>query len=228
MHKFGELAVVTRTDKIQSKITNKGITAMYLGHADNHAGDVYRMLNLKTERVITTRDVRWLKTSYASWKKQQNDDNQEEPESENDSENEEYRAVKEENEINCKDDAEHKPTNQSNQKVVRELKIISGSWFNPDADRILDDIEKQRQNLEATLAIAEPSAESPKENANFAIEQLFSDFAFFVREELLQSNADFNKITMEDIKSRVNEAISTEQSNRHDEPKNLPRSMGSF
>ena len=35
---------------------------MFVGYASNHAGNVYRMLNLKTKRVILSRDVRWLNT----------------------------------------------------------------------------------------------------------------------------------------------------------------------
>jgi len=33
---------------------------MFLGYAKGHAGDVYRMLNLKTRKVIISRDVQWM------------------------------------------------------------------------------------------------------------------------------------------------------------------------
>ena len=36
---------------------------MFLGYATNHAGNVYRMLNPKTKKVLITRDVRWLNTT---------------------------------------------------------------------------------------------------------------------------------------------------------------------
>ena len=36
---------------------------MFMGYAANHAGNVYRMLNLKTRKVIITRNVKWLKAS---------------------------------------------------------------------------------------------------------------------------------------------------------------------
>jgi hypothetical protein len=75
---------------------------------------------------ITTRDVRWLKTSYVSWKKQHNDNHQEESDEEINSENEDYQAAKK---MRLKDDAEPLPTNQPNQRVVRELKRMSGCWI---------------------------------------------------------------------------------------------------
>ena len=33
---------------------------MFVGYADNHAGDVYRFLNIHTKRIIMSRDANWL------------------------------------------------------------------------------------------------------------------------------------------------------------------------
>ena len=33
---------------------------MFVGYAEDHAGDVYRFLNIHTKRIIMSRDVRWL------------------------------------------------------------------------------------------------------------------------------------------------------------------------
>ena len=33
---------------------------MFIGYADDHAGDVYRFLNIHTKRIIMSRDARWL------------------------------------------------------------------------------------------------------------------------------------------------------------------------
>ena len=41
---------------------------MMLGYADNHAKDVYCMLNLETNRVLLTRDIIWLKKMNGAWK----------------------------------------------------------------------------------------------------------------------------------------------------------------
>ncbi len=47
---------------IKTKLEDGGIKAMFLGYAANHAGNVYHMLNLKTDQVMLTRDVMWLKS----------------------------------------------------------------------------------------------------------------------------------------------------------------------
>ena len=60
LHAFGELAVVKTAESIQSKAANKGMTVIYVGNSLNHHDDVYRFLNLKTRRIITSRDVVWL------------------------------------------------------------------------------------------------------------------------------------------------------------------------
>ena len=61
---FGELGVVTVQPggTIKSKLEDRGTKSMFLGYAANHAGNVYRMLNLKTNKVLITRDVKWLDT----------------------------------------------------------------------------------------------------------------------------------------------------------------------
>ena len=40
---------------------------MFLGYPDNHAGDVYYFLNLKTNKVILSKDVKWLNLSYKDY-----------------------------------------------------------------------------------------------------------------------------------------------------------------
>jgi hypothetical protein len=66
LRRFGEIAVAKATMKIQSKLANKGIPVMFLGYSDVHATDTYQMLNLKTKRVIQSRNLRWLYPNYAA------------------------------------------------------------------------------------------------------------------------------------------------------------------
>ena len=62
---FGEVGICKdNTKKRKSKLENRGKYAMFLGYADNHASDVYRMLNLTTNKVIITRDVTWTQKMY--------------------------------------------------------------------------------------------------------------------------------------------------------------------
>jgi hypothetical protein len=42
---------------------------MFLGSAPNHAQDVFRFLNLATNKVIVRRNVIWLGKCYGDWKK---------------------------------------------------------------------------------------------------------------------------------------------------------------
>ena len=62
MRTFGEMAVVAIHEgkKMRSKLDNRGKTCMFVGYAKDHAGDVYRFLNINTKRIIMSRDVRWL------------------------------------------------------------------------------------------------------------------------------------------------------------------------
>ena len=62
LRSFGEMAVVAIHEgkKMRSKLDNKGKTCMFVGYADDHSGDVYRFLNIKTKRIIMIRDARWL------------------------------------------------------------------------------------------------------------------------------------------------------------------------
>ena len=41
VHTFGEMAVVKNHQRIVSKMSNRGKTVMYVGHAKNHQGDMH-------------------------------------------------------------------------------------------------------------------------------------------------------------------------------------------
>ena len=57
---FGEMCVVADTDKKlgRTKIDLRGKISLFVGYSTQHAGDVYRLLNPKTSRVIHSRDVK--------------------------------------------------------------------------------------------------------------------------------------------------------------------------
>ena len=61
---WGEAGTVkTITTKV-SKVLDRGIQCMFVGYAMNHDGDVYRMWNPETVRVMISRDVIWLKRMF--------------------------------------------------------------------------------------------------------------------------------------------------------------------
>ena len=59
---FGEMCVVADTDnKVgRTKIDPRGKISLFVAYSTQHAGDVYRLLNPKTSRVIHSRDVKWI------------------------------------------------------------------------------------------------------------------------------------------------------------------------
>ena len=68
---FGEMCVVADTDnKVgRTKIDPRGKISLFVGYSTQHAGDVYRLLNPKTSRVIHSRDVKWTGKMWAEFYK---------------------------------------------------------------------------------------------------------------------------------------------------------------
>ena len=56
---FGVIAVVASHERKSTltKIYQTGKRAMFVGYVDNHTGDVYRLIHLKTQHVILSRDA---------------------------------------------------------------------------------------------------------------------------------------------------------------------------
>ena len=71
MRTFGEMAVIAIHEgkKMRSKLDDRGKTCMFVGYADDHSRDVYRLLNIHTKRIIISRDVRWLNIIWKHYRK---------------------------------------------------------------------------------------------------------------------------------------------------------------
>ena len=56
---LGVIAVVASHERKSTltKIDQTRKTAMFVGYVDNHTGDVYRLIYLKTQHVILSRDA---------------------------------------------------------------------------------------------------------------------------------------------------------------------------
>jgi hypothetical protein len=63
---FGEMGIVITKKKIQGKLKDSGTATVciFVGFHPNHAYDVYRMLNVKTKHIITSRDIMCLNKSF--------------------------------------------------------------------------------------------------------------------------------------------------------------------
>ena len=68
---FGKLCVVADTDnKVgRTKVDPRGKISLFVGYSTQHAGDVYRLLNPKTSRIIHSRDVKWTGKTWAEFYK---------------------------------------------------------------------------------------------------------------------------------------------------------------
>jgi hypothetical protein len=54
---FGEAGIVK--DKKDEKVGDRGITMLFVGYADRHAGNCYRIYNPVTSQVCKSRDIIW-------------------------------------------------------------------------------------------------------------------------------------------------------------------------
>ena len=72
LRSFGEMAVIAISDgkKMRSKLDTRGI---FVGYADDHAGNVYRFINVQTKQIILSRDIQWLNSFWKEYKKRRDD-----------------------------------------------------------------------------------------------------------------------------------------------------------
>ncbi len=59
---FGEAGIIKNGK--DGKVGDRGITMVFVGYADEHAGNCYRMYNPMTSRVSVTGDVVWVRLMY--------------------------------------------------------------------------------------------------------------------------------------------------------------------
>ena len=75
LRSFGEMAVIAISDgkKMRSKLDTRGRTGIFVGYADDHAGNVYRFINIQTKKIILSRDIQWFKSFWKEYKKRKDD-----------------------------------------------------------------------------------------------------------------------------------------------------------
>ena len=69
MRQPGEIGIVAKRETMPAKLDERGTPVMYLGIAKGYIGGTHRLLNLKTNMVIHSRDVIWLDKTYNEYKK---------------------------------------------------------------------------------------------------------------------------------------------------------------
>ena len=65
---------------------HKGETMIFCGYPSNHSPNVYRMFDLKTKGIVTTRDVKSLNILYSEWDQHNKHDTESEESDENEDE----------------------------------------------------------------------------------------------------------------------------------------------
>ena len=71
LRSFGEMAVIAISDgkKMRSKLDTRGRTGIFVGYADDHAGNVYRFINIQMKQIILSRYIQWLNSFWKEYKK---------------------------------------------------------------------------------------------------------------------------------------------------------------
>ena len=59
--------------KMRSKLDIRGRTGIFVVYADNHAGNVYRFINIQTKKIILSRDIQWLNSFWKEYKKRKDE-----------------------------------------------------------------------------------------------------------------------------------------------------------
>ena len=75
LRSFGEMTVIARSDgkKMRSKLDTRGKTGIFVGYADDHAGNIYRFINIQMKKIILSRDTQWLNSFWKEYKKRKGD-----------------------------------------------------------------------------------------------------------------------------------------------------------
>ena len=75
LRSFGEMAVIAISDgkKMRSKLDTRGKTGIFVGYADDHAGNIYRFINIQMKKIILSRDIQWLNSFWKEYKKRKSD-----------------------------------------------------------------------------------------------------------------------------------------------------------
>ena len=64
---FGKLAKV-KVLNLTNNLSDKGMKAIFVGYAEKHAGNVYKFVNPSTNKIVLSRDMKWLERKYGDEK----------------------------------------------------------------------------------------------------------------------------------------------------------------
>jgi hypothetical protein len=132
LRKFGEICVAATKSKIQGKLSDRGSVFVYFAYPSNHASDFYRLLNMKTNHVIKSRDVIWLNKTYGEWMKSKDHPKMTEDDLSDTEVDLDKHAEPKESESSDK-----RLETAQNKKALKQISKLK-SWFNPDPSRFME------------------------------------------------------------------------------------------
>ena len=171
LHRFGEIGYVARFGQkdVKGKLEDRGIPMMFVGYSDKHSQGVYRMLNIQTKRVATTRDVTWTGKLFGQfpWRHKTWDDDSDHEHTEVDGIDEETSEtppvpVDNPGGTGGQDDA----TEEAGQPPSREVSGLQ-SWFNPTPGMSEEGGMRLRSGLEIGEFAGLSTVSDPEEPKTF-------------------------------------------------------------
>ena len=181
LREFGEVGIVAKhsNKKVRSKLADRGIPCLFVGYAENHSTDVYRMFNLKTKHILKSRDVLWLGQRNGKYMATRalDEDTYSEEESDEDEETETIPSTVSSN----NEESNALPTNTRSRQYT-ELRRLQ-DYFNPNVtpqagreDNLPPSARTRSQIGREKASQDQDSTELTHEAANAMLDKLFSNF----------------------------------------------------
>jgi hypothetical protein len=207
LREWGEIGIVTdhAKNKMNAKLDNKGRPCMLVNYAENHKSDVYRMWDLKTRRIVKSRDILWLNKTYGEYINRKNtivDHGDHGPQgyeapqntttgrnhNHNDDQDEGIQSyhVAEQEEAETMQAADPTSTSQAEEPTSTSIRQTRSSRINdgsPDESLNEKQLKEMRQlggwfNPEAQEIIEQTEVQIDEEQANITIDRTTDEFAF--------------------------------------------------
>ena len=124
---------------------------MFVGYVDNHANNVYRFINLKTKKIVMSRNITWLGKLYCDLYDSNNVQN-------------EYNMDKEQATDTC---VEIDIEKEKVKKIPCEVKNLQTSYNDAETVIIKDSLDDHEQREFGGFALAIEEAEYPPEPITF-------------------------------------------------------------
>ena len=62
------MVAISDGKKMRSKLDTLGRTGIFVGYPDDHAENVYRIINIQMKKIILSRNIQWLNSFWKEYK----------------------------------------------------------------------------------------------------------------------------------------------------------------